>query len=135
MACRRLADTMLKDPNRQSVSTRAGVRTLLMDARKAAVRLGADPLTGRIDTLAARAHLSLDPPRAPRTPDAATAEDRLGRTERKREVLRLVAEGTRTGRSVRICSCRKTAGVHVSNILRKLGVSSRLEAATLTMTP
>lgn len=83
VARRRLADTMLKGPNRQSVSTRAGARTLLVDARKAAARLGADPLTGRIDTLAARAHLSLDLPRAPRTPDEATAEDRLRLTERR----------------------------------------------------
>jgi DNA-binding CsgD family transcriptional regulator len=132
----RLADAMLKGPNRQSVSTRAGARTLLMDARKAAVRLGADPLTGRIDTLAARAHLSLDLPRAPRAPDEATAEDRLGLTEREREVLRLVAEGYSNGQiGQTLFISRKTASVHVSNILRKLGVSSRLEAATLAVRP
>ena len=72
--------------------------------------------------LARRARLPLD--RAP----AAPAETDL--TAREQEVLELVAAG-RSNRQVAeaLYITEKTASVHVSNILRKLGVASRGEAA------
>jgi predicted ATPase/DNA-binding CsgD family transcriptional regulator len=53
-------------------------------------------------------------------------------TERERAVLRLVSEGL-SNREIgkRLFISTGTAGVHVSNILRKLGVTSRVQAATI----
>jgi DNA-binding CsgD family transcriptional regulator len=51
-------------------------------------------------------------------------------TPREREVLALVAEGlTNAELAERLFISPRTAGVHVSNILAKLGMSSRTEAA------
>jgi DNA-binding NarL/FixJ family response regulator len=45
-------------------------------------------------------------------------------------VLRLVAEGRTNGEiAERLFITRKTAGVHVTHILDKLGVANRVEAA------
>src|SRR6478752_280770 len=131
----RLAEVLLTGGDRQSAAVRARARTLLMDARQAAARLGAQPLNDRIDTLAARAHLSLDLPRGTRTSDDR-ADDEHGLTEREAEVLRLVAQGYSNGQiGQALFISRKTASVHVSNILRKLSVSSRVEAATRWVNP
>jgi DNA-binding NarL/FixJ family response regulator len=56
----------------------------------------------------------------------------FGLTERELEVLRLVAAG-RSNRDIaaELFISPKTASVHVSNILGKLGVSSRGEAAAM----
>jgi DNA-binding NarL/FixJ family response regulator len=76
-------------------------------------------------------------PGAPDGPDEAPegAEDpaaALGLTIRELEVLALVAEG-RSNRQVgdALFISAKTASVHVSNILAKLGVASRVEAAAV----
>ena len=55
----------------------------------------------------------------------------LGLTPRQREVLALVAAG-RTNREIAeaLFVTEKTAGAHVSGILAKLHVRSRVEAAT-----
>ena len=53
-------------------------------------------------------------------------------TEREREVLALVAPGRSNSQiGTELFITRKTASVHVSNILAKLGVASRGEAAAL----
>jgi DNA-binding CsgD family transcriptional regulator len=53
-------------------------------------------------------------------------------TEREREVLALVAEGHSNGRiATALYISPKTASVHGSNILAKLDVSTRTEAATV----
>jgi DNA-binding NarL/FixJ family response regulator len=53
-------------------------------------------------------------------------------TAREREVLELVAAGRSNGQIAQeLFISRKTASVHVSNILAKLGVSTRLEAAAV----
>lgn len=62
-------------------------------------------------------------------PDAA-----FGLSNREREVLGLIIEG-RTNREIgeRLFISQKTVGVHVGNILSKLGVSGRLEAAMVAV--
>jgi DNA-binding CsgD family transcriptional regulator len=53
-----------------------------------------------------------------------------GLSDREIEVLRLVASGRSNGEIAdRLFITRKTAGVHVTHILNKLGVSNRVEAA------
>ncbi|MER7186710.1 response regulator transcription factor, partial [Streptomyces hyaluromycini] len=56
----------------------------------------------------------------------------LGLTSRERDVLRLVSAG-RTNRQIaeELFISPKTASVHVSNILGKLGVAGRGEAAAV----
>src|SRR4029079_6956312 len=57
--------------------------------------------------------------------------DPFGLTVREREILRLLAEGYTNRRIAEaLFISESTAGVHVSNILGKLGVTSRTEAAT-----
>jgi DNA-binding NarL/FixJ family response regulator len=58
------------------------------------------------------------------------APDDGGLTAREEEVARLVADGlTNTELAQRLFISPRTAAVHVSNILRKLGVSSRTDVA------
>jgi DNA-binding CsgD family transcriptional regulator len=79
--------------------------------------------------LARRARLHIEPA-APVAPDPQP-ELRFRLTDREREVLALVAEGHSNGRiATALFISPKTASVHVSNILAKLGVTSRTEAAT-----
>ena len=58
----------------------------------------------------------------------------FGLTSREREVLASVAAG-RTNRQIaeELFISESTAGVHVSHILSKLGVSSRTQAARLAI--
>jgi DNA-binding CsgD family transcriptional regulator/tetratricopeptide (TPR) repeat protein len=60
--------------------------------------------------------------------------DTFGLSPREREVLGLIAEG-RTNREIgeRLFISQKTVGVHVGNILGKLGVSGRVEAAAVAI--
>jgi DNA-binding CsgD family transcriptional regulator len=95
-------------------------------------RLGATWLTAELESLAARARFTIGAT-APAAPAAPAAEaDPFGLTPRERQVLALVAEGS-TNREVgeRLFMAEKTASVHVSRILRKLGVSSRTQAAAV----
>ncbi|MFF7973677.1 AAA family ATPase [Streptomyces sp. NPDC007905] len=104
---------------------------LLRLAGAVAEHLGARPLAGAVARLAQRARLALaGSPRPALTPaDPAQA---LGLTSRERDVLRLVSAG-RTNRQIaeELFISPKTASVHVSNILSKLGVSGRGEAAAV----
>ena len=60
--------------------------------------------------------------------------DTFGLSRREREVLALMAEG-RTNREIgeRLFISQKTVGVHVGNILAKLGVSGRVEVAAVAI--
>ena len=72
-------------------------------------------------------------PTAPVDAVAAPA-DPFGLTAREREVLALVAEGYTNRRIAdELFISESTAGVHVSNILGKLGVDSRTEAAAIAV--
>ena len=65
---------------------------------------------------------------------ASDRRDTFGLSAREREVLRLLAQG-RTNPEIgeRLFITRKTVGVHVGNILAKLGVSGRVEAAAVAI--
>ncbi|HET8779621.1 MAG TPA: LuxR C-terminal-related transcriptional regulator, partial [Agromyces sp.] len=64
--------------------------------------------------------------------DAAGRATGVGLTEREAQVLDLIAEGLSNGQiGERLFISTKTASVHVSAILRKLGVGSRTEAAVV----
>ncbi|WP_198664064.1 helix-turn-helix transcriptional regulator [Jiangella endophytica] len=91
-------------------------------------RLGAGLIRRWIDDLGRRARLGLPPSR----PDGQDAGSFAALTDREREVLHLVAAG-RSNRQIgeELFISTKTASVHVSNILAKLGVSGRGEAAAL----
>jgi len=99
----------------------------LAEAHTIAVELGAEPLRDRLEALARRARIGLEG-----VDTAEDAADRLGLTRREREVLRLLADG-RSNRQIgeQLFMAESTAGVHVSNILSKLGVSRRHEAAAM----
>jgi DNA-binding CsgD family transcriptional regulator len=64
----------------------------------------------------------------------ARRTDTFGLSGREREVLALVAQG-RTNREIgeRLFISQKTVGVHVGNILAKLEVSGRVEAAAVAI--
>jgi ATP/maltotriose-dependent transcriptional regulator MalT len=107
---------------------RDGGASRLSRAAELAQRLGARPLNDDIALLARRARIPLGPVGDADTP--APEPDRLGLTAREFEVLRLVADG-RSNREIaaELFISAKTASVHVSNILAKLGATSRGEAA------
>jgi DNA-binding CsgD family transcriptional regulator/tetratricopeptide (TPR) repeat protein len=99
---------------------------VLAESLELARRLGAAPLVADGEALARRARLSVPVGSAARP----AADDRFGLTDRELDVLRLVAAGrsnAEIGRELFISP--KTASVHVSNILGKLGVTRRGEAA------
>ncbi|MEV6295874.1 AAA family ATPase [Streptomyces sp. NPDC051896] len=104
---------------------------LLRLAAAVAAHLDARSLADTVARLAQRARLTLT--RAPRqTLASADPAAALGLTSRERDVLRLVSAG-RTNRQIaeELFISPKTASVHVSNILSKLGVSGRGEAAAM----
>ena len=106
---------------------RDGAAERLQRAVPLAAGLGARPLSEQIAALARRARIRLDG----QDGDVAGPDDgALRLTGRERDVLRLVAAG-RSNREIaaELFISPKTASVHVSNILAKLGAASRGEAA------
>ncbi len=104
---------------------------LLRLAHAVASHLGARPLADSVMLLAQRARLPVNRS-SEQAPAPADPPDTLGLTGRERDVLRLVSAG-RTNRQIAeaLFISPKTASVHVSNILAKLGVSGRGEAAAV----
>jgi DNA-binding CsgD family transcriptional regulator/tetratricopeptide (TPR) repeat protein len=85
-----------------------------------------------IRTLARRARLRIEQLASRSGVFEPEADLRFRLTDREREVLALVAEGRSNGQiATTLFISPKTASVHVSNILAKLDVSSRTEAAAL----
>ncbi|MGI5451897.1 ATP-binding protein [Streptomyces sp. CA-249302] len=93
------------------------------EARSVAERLGAAPLLERLDGLIRRGRLADAPPDGTRTSPL---------TAREQDVLRLLSRG-RSNRQIgeELFITGKTASVHVSNILAKLGAASRTEAVAI----
>ena len=110
---------------------RPGAAAALSTALTSARELGARPLQEAVTSLARTARLQLEKDRAP----AAPGPTLLGLTEREQQVLALVAQG-RTNREIgeHLYMSPKTASVHVTHVLRKLGVSTRVQAATVAAT-
>jgi DNA-binding CsgD family transcriptional regulator/tetratricopeptide (TPR) repeat protein len=100
----------------------------------AAAADGHAPLLAQIHTLAERARISLQPSSAaePAAPPPAPGPTPYGLTDRELAVLRLLAAGrTNSQIGAELYISHKTVSVHVTNILRKLGVSGRVQAAAL----
>jgi ATP/maltotriose-dependent transcriptional regulator MalT len=113
---------------------KADVGALVRDASAGAAGLGALPLHRSIALLARRARVTIDEPEAAQPvaaqPVAAPRGAPGGLSAREIEVLRLVADGRSNGEiGEALFISRKTAGVHVTHILDKLGVANRVEAA------
>ena len=84
--------------------------------------LGARPLRDLIERFARRARVDIGA--------AVTPPTGFGLTSREHQVLDLMAQGASNRQIAEgLFISEKTASVHVSNIIRKLGVSSRGEAA------
>jgi DNA-binding CsgD family transcriptional regulator/tetratricopeptide (TPR) repeat protein len=110
--------------------SRAAARDALRCAHAVATRLSAWPLVRRIESLAELAHLPVASP----APDEAHRRNvaNAGLTSRELEVAALLVAGCSDQEIAdRLFISRKTASVHVSNIVRKLGVSNRIDAARL----
>jgi DNA-binding CsgD family transcriptional regulator len=133
----RLAEAHLAADDRQAAAA------AVQEAYATADRLGAEPLAAEAAALARRARLVLVPAataaatedgQAEQAADPATADGLawFGLTDREREVLSLLAAG-QSNREIAeaLFISVKTASVHVSNILAKLEVGSRVEAAAI----
>jgi DNA-binding CsgD family transcriptional regulator len=116
--CRlRYAEALLVAERREEAAEEARA------VRETAVRLGAGPLLERVDALVRRGRLG----------EGAGAPARASvLTAREGDVLRLLALG-RSNRQIgeELFISGKTASVHVSNILAKLGAGSRTEAVAI----
>jgi DNA-binding NarL/FixJ family response regulator len=117
---------------------RARAVAALNAAHAGATNLGAAPLASEIEALARRARITLtepvpvEPASSHADPSASSRhqEPPLGLTAREVDVLRLVAAGqTNPQIAEALYISRKTASHHVSSILSKLGVTTRVEAA------
>ncbi|MFL5829510.1 MAG: AAA family ATPase [Solirubrobacteraceae bacterium] len=125
----------------------AGDRGTAAEAARAALatahELGSKWLATEVSVLAERARLDLggaaadadgdgDGARPAGAVNGEVAEDPFGLTPRERQVLALIAEGA-TNRQIgaALYMAEKTASVHVSRILSKLGVRSRTQAAAV----
>jgi DNA-binding NarL/FixJ family response regulator len=91
------------------------------------------PLTRAIQDLARRARIDLSAPTEPVAKvQATTAAPGFGLTDRELAVLQLLGQGkTNPEIAAALFISPRTAGVHVSNILRKLDATTRVEAATV----
>ena len=112
----------------EAAGDRGAATKVLRDVHDAAVRLGARRLVGELETLARRMRVRLGIRDVAPEPEVASSP--FGLTPREHEVLARVALG-RTNRQIagELFISESTAGVHVSNILSKLGVATRTEAA------
>ncbi len=114
---------------------RAAAAEVAAAALSVARELGSHWLADELCALAERARLDLERGAAadhPAASDDDGAGDPFGLTARERQVLALLAEGA-TNRQIgnALFMAEKTASVHVSRILSKLGVRSRTQAAAV----
>ena len=103
----------------------------LGETRRIASELGAQPLLDAAEALARGARLRVSP-EEPEDTAPAPAPAPFGLTRREQEVCEVMAQGA-TNREIaaKLYISERTAAVHVSSILRKLGVQTRLEASLI----
>jgi DNA-binding NarL/FixJ family response regulator len=130
----RLAVTLLRH------QARSRAEIALRAAHDQATALGATPLVAEIRTVARLGGLRLETgaDRGPGPDETAapapSALDSLGLTPRECEVLALLTTGATNRMIARtLFISERTASVHVSNLLPKLGVANRTEAARLAL--
>jgi DNA-binding CsgD family transcriptional regulator/nucleoside-triphosphatase THEP1 len=113
---------------------RAAASQSARTALDTATRLGARWLQEELEALAQRARLQLAEGEAagPEVREEGGPDEPFGLTPRERQVLALIAEGA-TNRQIgaALFMAEKTASVHVSRILGKLGVQTRTQAAAV----
>lgn len=123
----RLSEQILGSTVGGPAAARERATVELRASQRIAERLGARPLVDDIGDLARRARLDLSTAPEPKTSPAP-----FGLTKREVEVLRLVSQGkTNSDIGRELFISHKTASVHVSNILRKLQVRTRIEAGAV----
>ena len=110
---------------------RSEAEAQLLEAHDLATAIGMGVLAPRIQALARALRIDLGH-RDEITPTQPARPDPWGLSAREREVLALLADGRTNGEiGAALFISTKTASVHVTHILDKLGVSSRVEAALL----
>ena len=117
---------------------RTTARAAALEAHRIARDLGATPLQGEVERLAARSRLDLVS--KPVESDGNTGAEPIGRaipfrlTRREQDVLERLTLG-RTNREIAtdLFISEKTASVHVSNIKSKLGANGRAEIAAIAV--
>ena len=118
---------------------RSRAEVALRAAHAEAVALGAVPLIEEISTVARVGGLRLGPDagssaRSDARGGTASVADSLGLTPREREVLAMLMTGATNRMIARaLFISERTASVHVSNILPKLGAANRTEAARIAL--
>ena len=121
---------------RAEAAMAAGDREAATEAAEAALatarELGSDWLVAELEGLVARGRLGIEDAGADDGDGRDAREDPFGLTERERQVLELLSKGA-TNREIgaELYMAEKTASVHVSRILAKLGVRRRTEAAAV----
>ena len=110
---------------------RRAASDIVTTASHIARELDAVPLLTQIQQLARRARLTMTPASSPHSEhDPDRRGDHLRLTSPEREVLALLARGYSNGQIAKeLFISTKTASVHVSNLIRKLQVTNRIEAA------
>jgi DNA-binding CsgD family transcriptional regulator/tetratricopeptide (TPR) repeat protein len=90
------------------------------------------PLMRAIQDLARRVRIDLSAGSEPVPQDEPTATRAFGLTDRELDVLRLLGQGkTNPEIAAALFISPRTAGVHVTHILRKLDATTRVQAATV----
>jgi DNA-binding CsgD family transcriptional regulator len=121
----RQAEALLATPH----SSKREATTVLSTAAAQAVEHV--PLMRAIQDLARRARIDLSVPAEP-VPHESAITNAFGLTDRELDVLRLLGQGkTNPEIAAVLFISPRTAGVHVTHILRKLDATTRVQAATV----
>jgi DNA-binding NarL/FixJ family response regulator len=127
-----IAHAQLRRAEILATDDRAAAGVALQGAAESAVALGASLIERQVRDLARRIGVRIGGEST--AAGGPTLRDPTALTPREREVLRLVSAGRSNGEiGTELFISTKTASVHVSNILAKLGVASRTEAAAVAL--